>query len=118
MKEDPYKLQPERPMFGFVHGPPSTGKSRLIYWIIRLFKALGWVHGEDFLCVAFQNRAARAMQGTTLHNGGGCSVSKSNQSLEHANVDALYTKNQDIRRVLIDEGGMIADKFLGEFQNN
>ena len=54
----------EEPMRGFIHGPPGTGKSRLIYWIRRLFtEALGWEHGKQFLCVAFQNRVAHAMGG-------------------------------------------------------
>ena len=49
----------------------EPAKSRLIYWIRRLFtEALEWKHGEQFLCVAFQNRVAHAMDGVTLHSAG------------------------------------------------
>ena len=58
----------EEPLRGLIHGLPGTGKSRVIKWICRLFtEALGWEHGVEFVCVAFQNRVAHAMGGYTLH---------------------------------------------------
>ena len=33
-------------------------------------------------------------------------------------MNDLYTQNQDLRFLIIDEGGMIADELLGEFQVN
>ena len=108
----------ERPFYGFVHGPPGTGKSRLIYWITRLFKCLGWSHGREFLCVAFQNKVAMAMHGTTLHSGGQVGVGGARRTLDHSNVNDLYTRNQELRWVIIDEVGMIADELLGEFELN
>ena len=40
----------EEPTRCFIHGPPGTGKSKLIQWIRRLFEeALGWEHGVEFL---------------------------------------------------------------------
>ena len=53
------------PLRGFVHGPPGTGKSKIIEWIRRFFtEAMEWEHGVEFVFVAFQNRVAHAMKGT------------------------------------------------------
>ena len=61
----------EEPLRGFVHGLPGTGKSRVIKWTIRLFtEALEWEHGVQFVCVAFQNKVAFNMGGSTLHSCG------------------------------------------------
>ena len=109
----------EEPMRGFSHGPLGTGKSRLIYWIRRFFvEALGWEHGVQFLCVTFQNRVAYAMGGVTSHAGGDVAVGGGHKTLEHADVDALFTKNQHLRVVLIDEVGMIPDSLLGAFEKH
>ena len=93
----------EEPMRGFIHGPPGTGKSRLIYWIRRLFtEALGWEHGVQFLCVAFQNRVAHAMGGVTCHAGGDITVGGGDKGLDHTDIDVLFTRNQDLRWLLFD----------------
>ena len=60
--------QRETPMVAFCHGLPGVGKSMVIRWIVRLFtEGLGWKHGLEFMCVAFQNRVAHTMGGITLH---------------------------------------------------
>ena len=118
-KHDPRRQCEEEPLRAFIHGPPGTGKSRLIWWITRLFKeALGWEHGVQFLCVAFQNRVAHAMGGVTIHSGGEISVGGGDRKLTHIEVDALFTKNQDVRWLLIDEIGMVADNLLGAFEKH
>jgi hypothetical protein len=72
---DPNVEKEEEPLRGFIHGPPGTGKSRVILLIRRFFvEALGWEHGVEFVFVAFQNRVAYAMGGTTLHAGGDIAV--------------------------------------------
>ena len=54
-KTHPERTKAEQPLFGFCHGSPGTGKSRVIKWITRLFtEALQWQHEDEFLCVAFQ----------------------------------------------------------------
>ena len=73
--------------------------------MIRLFKSLGWTHGRQFLCVA-------------LHSGGQVLVKGTRRTLEHNNVNELYTQNQELRFLIIDEVGMIPDELLGEFQEN
>ena len=70
-EKQPTREEAEEPFRGFVHGDPGTDKSKRIRWISRLVtEALGWEHGRQFLCVAFQNRVAHAMGGTTLHTRG------------------------------------------------
>jgi len=118
-KTHPERQALEEPMRAFIHGAPGTGKSRLIYWIRRLFvEALGWEHGVHFLCVAFQNRVAHAMGGVTLHSGGDISVGGGDKSLEHTDIDILFTRNQHLRWLLCDEVGMIGDTLKGAFEKH
>ena len=109
----------EEPMKAFIHGPPGTGKSRLIYWIRRLFtEALGWEHRVEFLCVAFQNRVAHAIGGVTLHTGGDVNMCGGDKRLEHTDIDILFTRNQDLRWILFDEICMICDCLFCAFENH
>ena len=63
-----FTMDKEEPVRGLIHGFPGTGKSEVIQWIRRIFiEAMGWEHGVQFLCVAFQNTVAHAMHGATLH---------------------------------------------------
>ena len=94
-------------------GIPGAGKSTCIKLMRRFFEeCLGWEHGVQFLCVAFQNRVARAMGGVTIHSGGGVSVGGGDRSLSRAEVDVLFTRNQAVRWLLTDEVGMVADGLL------
>ena len=81
-----------------MHGPPGTGKSKLISWVRRMFEqALEWQHEEDFLCVAFQNRVAHAMGGTTLHSSADIAVgSQATINLTHTDIDLLFTRNHHL----------------------
>ena len=119
-KAHPERQEAEEPLRAFIHGPPGTGKSRVITWIRRMFmEALQWEHGVEFLCVAFQNRVAHAMQGMTLHSGGDISVGgQHSPNLTHADIDLLFTRNQHLRWVLMDEAGMIRDDLIGAFEHH
>ena len=93
-KTDPERAKADQPLLGFCHGSPGTGKSKVIKWITRLFtEALEWKHEDEFLCVAFQNRVAHAMGGNTLHAGGDIAVG-GQRSLDHTDIDILFTRNQ------------------------
>ena len=86
----------------------------------RLFEeALGWQHGVEFICVAFQNRMAAAIGGTTLHSGADLPRPGENRDrkLDHSEIDNLYIRNASLRWVLMDEISMIADTLLGEFES-
>ena len=82
-------------------------------------EALGWQHGVHFLCVAFQNRVAYAMGGSTLHNAGDISVGldASRRKLDHADIDLLFTRNQALRWIITDEVFMIPDELRGAFNH-
>ena len=72
---------------------------------------------KEFLFIAVQNRVAYAMGGTTFHTGGDIPVgSQSDRKVEHLDIDALYTKKQLLRWVLIDEAGMTQATLLGRFE--
>ena len=82
-------------------------------------EALAWKHEEEFLCVAFQNRVAYATGGTTLHSSGDIAVgNQSATNLTHTDVDLLFTRNQHLRWVIIDEGPMIPENVLGAFEHH
>ena len=57
------------PLFDIIHGYPGTGKSRIIAWLRELMEeGLGWSHGTEFVCLAFQNAMAALIDGyTTIH---------------------------------------------------
>ena len=119
-KGHPERCAAEQPLLGFCHGCPGTGKSRLIKWIRRLFiEALGWQHEDEFLCVAFQNRVAHAMEGTTIHSGGDIGIGGQRAlRLEHTDIDVLLTRGQYLRWVIIDELPMVPDEPLGAFEHH
>ena len=108
------------PMRGLIHGAPGTGKSRLIGFIRRLFEeGMEWRHGDQFLFIAVQNRVAYAMGGTTFHTGGDIPVGENcERKLSHLDVDPLYTRNQALRWILIDEVGMSPNTLLGTFDHH
>eukprot|EP00959_Pyramimonas_sp_CCMP1952_P073451 1535191-Pyramimonas_sp.AAC.1 len=70
------------------------------------------------MCVAFQNRVAHAMGGVTIHSGGDVSVGGGDRSLSHTDVDVLFTRNQAVRWLLIDEIGMVSDGLLGALEKH
>ena len=112
-KTHPERTKAEEPLLGFCHGPPGAGNIRVIKWVTRMFvEALGWQHEHEFLCVAFQNRVAHAMGGNTLHAGGDIGVG-GQRSLDHTDIDVLFTRNQYLRWVIIDELPMVPDDLLG-----
>ena len=59
----------EEPMFDLVHGVPGSGKTEIIKWIREMFEnVLGWTHGIQFVCIAFQNAVAAHIEGQTIHS--------------------------------------------------
>ena len=74
---------------------------------------------RDSLCVAFQNRVAYAMGGTTLHSSGDIAVgNQSVTNLTHTDIDLRFTRNQHLRWPIIDEGPMIPDDLFGAFEHH
>ena len=106
----------EEPLLMFVHGLPGTGKSRVIGWMCSMFsEVMEWEHGVQFACVAFQNKVAHKMGGDTIHSFGDIpiGVQSYDKRLEHIDIDKLFTKQQHLRWLLIDEAPMTPDSLLG-----
>ena len=62
----------KEPLLDLIHGFPGTGKSRVIHWMRQLMeKGLGWQHGVQFVCLAFQNAMAAHINGFTIHHWSG-----------------------------------------------
>ena len=56
----------KEPLLDLIHGFPGTGKSKVIEWMRRLMEeGLGWEHGVQFVCLAFQNAMAAQINGFT-----------------------------------------------------
>ena len=111
----------EEPFRGCCHGLPGTGKSRVIRWLIRMFKeAMLWTHGTEFQCVAFQNTVAYAMGGFTLHSSGDIQIGSTSDTrkLDYTDIDGLFTRNQNLRWLIFDETFMIPDELLGTFSDH
>ena len=82
-------------------------------------EALGWIHQDEFICVAFQNRVAHAMGGNTSHSGGDIGIGgKRSAQLQHSDIDIVFTRNQYLRWVIIDELSMIPDDLMGLFAHH
>ena len=57
----------DEPLLDLMHGFPGTGKSRVIRWMRQLMeKGLGWEHGVQFVCLAFQNAMAAQINGSGI----------------------------------------------------
>ena len=111
----------EEPFRGCCHGLPGTGKSRVIKWLVRMFReALHWNHGIEYQCVAFQNTVAAAMGGLTLHSSGDIQIGSNSDSrkLGHTDIDVLFSRNQCLRWLIFDETFMIPDELLGTFADH
>ena len=62
---------------------------------------------------------SHAMGGATSHSGGGIAVgSQASLNLTHTDIDLLFTRNQHLRWIMIDEGPMIPDDLLGAFEHH
>ena len=59
------------------------------------------------------------MGGVTLHAGGDVQVgNRGDKTLQHTDVDVLFTRNQALRWILFDEIGMIPASLLGAFEEH
>ena len=81
-------------------------------------EALEWVHGQEFLFVAFQNRMDAAIGGTKFHAGADLPRPGENRDwkLTHSEIDSLYIPNSSLRWVLVDEISIASDTLLCDFE--
>ena len=105
-------------MLDLVHGFPGTGKTELIFWIRELFeKQLGWTHGIQLVCLAFQNIMAANINGFTIHHWSGIPVQEGGGCSGTSNANKLSTKRQSLRFLLIDEVCMVAAQLMGQLES-
>ena len=83
-------------------------------------EGLGWEHGVQFVCLAFQNSSAHLIDGYTIHSWAQIDMCQSNGS--HAGkprtkADDLRAKFQALRVVIIDDIGMVSAKLLGQLEH-
>ena len=106
-----------QPLFDLAHGHPGCGKSRLIAWMRELFETvLGWKHGVQFVCLAFQNTMAAQIAGETIHHWCGMSVGEGAGGSVVRDTDKLSAKCQLLRWLLIDEISMVSAHLFGQLE--
>ena len=106
----------QEPLLDLIHGFPGTGKSAVIVWMRRLMEeGLGWEHGVQFVCLAFQNAMAAQINGYTIHHWSGLPV-RTDDGKGTGDRHKQSIKCQALRVVIIDEVSMIAAELLGALE--
>ena len=94
----------EDPLLDLIHGVPGAGKSRMIKWIRELFEQeLGWTHGIQFVCLAFQNTMAAHIDGLTIHHWSGLPCGQEDGTCLTRDNKRLSKRCQCLRFIIIDE---------------
>ena len=107
----------EEPMLDLIHGLPGTGKSRVIEWTREYFEnILGWEHGVQFVCLAYQNSMAAGINGLTINHWAAIPINETNSTVGTKDSNALSTKCQCLRFILIDEISMVSAQMLGQLE--
>ena len=109
--------QDSEPLFDMVHGVPGAGKSKLIEWLRRAFEeVLGWTHGVQFVCIAFQNTMAAHIGGYTIHHWSGIPVAEEAGMSSTRDAHKFSTRCQSLRFILVDEISMVSAQLLGQLE--
>ena len=100
----------EDPFCNLLHGPPGTGKSRLIMWIRSYFeKVWDWEHGVQFVILAPMNTMANNVGGETMHSWGEIPFARDDGKVNTRNQSAavdlssMCLKCEALRFLIIDE---------------
>ena len=107
------------PLFELVHGLPGTGKSKVIAWIRELFtEVLGWSHGNQFVCLAFQNTMAANIDGSTIHSWADVPFQDAGAEGTHKarDIGAVFLRCQNLRWILLDEISMVSAELFAELE--
>ena len=106
----------EEPLLDLIHGFPGTGKSVMIFWMQALMKqGLGWEHGVHFVCLAFQNSMAAAINGYTIHNWTGIPI-RNDDGNACGDKHKQSIKCQALRVIIIDEVSMVSAELFGSLE--
>ena len=77
-------------------------------------EGLGWKHGIEFVCLAFQNAMAALTDGYTIHHWSGmhaCTTAEGGTGFWDA--PKLSTRCQSIRVIIVDELSMVSARLFG-----
>ena len=87
------------PIFDLIHGLPGTGKSSVIRWMRELFDTvLHWTHGNQYVCLAYQNSMAALVEGHTIHHWADIPVDKDKtDNYINKDISELFLRCQNLR---------------------
>ena len=96
-----------------VHGFPGTGENRVIAWMRELMEVgLGWIHGRQCVCLAFQNAMAAQINGFTIHHWSGILARAiDGNTIGSGHIQSI--KCQALRVIILDELSMDLAELLG-----
>ena len=101
------------PLLDLIHGFPGTGKSAVIAWMREIMEeGLGWEHGVQFVCLAFQNAMAAHINGFTVHHWSGIPA-RNEEGSGTGDKHKLSMRCQALRVIIIDEVSMLWAELLG-----
>ena len=85
----------------------------MIAWMRELMEeGLGWEHGVQFVCLAFQNAMAAHINGFTVHHWSGIPA-RNEEGSGTGDRHKLSMKCQALRVIIIDEVSMLWAELLG-----
>ena len=112
-------VETNAPWMDLVHGVPGSGKSQIIAWIRECFEqVLGWKHGIQFVCLAYQNVMAAAIGGETIHHWAGIPIGVDAEVSSSRNLHSFSTRCQCIRFIIIDEISMVSAELLAALEQS
>ena len=79
-------------------------------------EVLGWTHGVQFVCLAFQNSVASNIDGLTIHHWTGIPVGEAAGTSTTRDNHRFATRCQCLRFLLIDEISMVSAQLLGQLE--
>ena len=95
---------PGEPLLDVVHGFPGTRKSVVIGWMRQLMEeGLGWEHGVQFVCLAFQNGMAAQINEHTVHHWSGIPARNDDDGNAMGDRHKQSLKCGALRVIIIDE---------------
>ena len=80
-------------------------------------EVLGWTHGVQFVCLAFQNVMAAHIDGQTIHHWSGIPAQEADGCSGTKDSHKLSTKCQCLRFILIDEISMVSAELLAALEH-